>query len=270
MIFDNRSQTAIQAQLIQSIQKKENRVGLSDNGSKPIQKITVVNVTDDFHLAFRHINTLAGLNEVLEAHLIPILTPHSIFYRLRYPGREPEGNNRYTREDGVVLDEYVQLRIGDLTNGGLIPFIDEAIEQMNRTIYSNQTLAPLLGGDAPVGLSEDGRLLPRHYLLGYIRASLCNLITQRPIQDVTVPEGNGYRLAANAADHFINVEGARLEQIVTALTRSTVNVNGVWNRVRTIHTPLYHAELKIGGIENVRVYAPIGSSLLSIVGAAMH
>lgn len=121
MIFDNRSQTAIQAQLIQSIQKKENRVGLSDNGSKPIQKITVVNVTDDFHLAFRHINTLAGLNEVLEAHLIPILTPHSIFYRLRYPGREPEGNNRYTREDGVVLDEYVQLRIGDLTNGGLIP-----------------------------------------------------------------------------------------------------------------------------------------------------
>lgn len=229
-----------------------------------------MDVPDNVHLTPRNIDTLAGLNEVIEAHHLIPFTAEEIFHRLKYPERAPGGNRRYIREDGVVLDEYVQLRIGDLTNGCLIPFINTAVKEIKQTVFSNQTPAPLLGGDAPVGLSEDTHRLPRQKLLGYIRASLCTLIDHRPIQEVTVPGGNGYRLAANAVDHFINVEGAQLVQIVTALTQPTVNANGAWNRVRTIHHPAYQAELKIGGIDNMRVYAPIGSFVLSVVGDALH
>lgn len=240
------------------------------NTAKYIQRVTVVNVLDDAHQNWIQVNTLNDLNLILGAHGIVQFTENEIFRRLRPNGQVGVGNAMFIRDDGVTLDQYVQIRVGNLANGALTSFINQAVQNMSKTIHNNQTANPLMGGLAPVGLSENGHLLPRQQLLGYIRTELSNIIARAPIQNITVPGGNNYTLDAVAANNFIYTEGATLTQIVTALTKSTINSIGIWNRVRTMHHPLYCAELKIAGIPNRRVFAVKGTVLLSVVGNAIH
>lgn len=235
------------------------------------QHVTVARVNSDVDQDWGAANTLVALNAILTAHGIANFTVAEIFKRLRPGGHVGTGNEMYTRADGVVLDQYVQIRVGNLDNGALTAFADAAIAGMGQTFYDNRTGGALMAGDAPAGLSEDGHLVPRENLLGMIRTQLSADIEARAVQNITVTGGNGFSVAAAAANNFITVEGATLTQIVTALSLGVVGHNGAWNRVRTVvGNATYRAELKIGGIVDRRVFAPTGSMVLSVVGDSLH
>ncbi|AXT60942.1 hypothetical protein D1816_11480 [Aquimarina sp. AD10] len=252
-------------------QQKKNGKERATTLSEVVQRVTVGRIHSDIHQVFGAVNTLAALNAILTAHGIVNFTEAEIFKRLRPGGHVGTGNEMFTRVDGVILDQYVQIRIGNLNAGALTAVVNAAIASMGQTFYDNRTGGPLMAGFSPAGLAENGNLVPRQNLLGMLRTQLSADIAAMAVQNITVAGGNGYSVTAAALNNFLYTEGATLTQIVTALTQATVAVNGAWNRVRTLgQNPNYRAELKIGGIPGRRVFAPTGSMVLSVVGNSLH
>jgi hypothetical protein len=254
----------------ETIQREEKESAMTP--SNVAQRVRIMRVFSDINLNSGTVNTLTALNAILTAHGINNFTVDEIFKRLRVGGHVGRDRSEmYTRADGVVLDQNVQIRIGNLNVGALNPIVDTSISKMVQTFYDNQTQGTLLSGFAPVGISENGHVIPRENLLGMIRNQLSSDIAGMPIKDVTVIGGNGFSVAAAAADNFIYTEGATLTAIVTALTSPTTAQNGVWNRVRSMaNHNVYRAELKLGGIVNRRIFALKGHNVLSEVGNALH
>lgn len=242
-----------------------------------IQQVLIDRVRGEHNHTYNNVNTLAGLNLVLHAHNMAPITTAEIFRRLRPNGRKASGPEMFTRNDGITLDEYVQLRVGNLADGALTPIANLAVGNMGQTYYDNRTNTAYQNGDIAANTlsieSSGGKYyaVPRQQILGHIRAEVNTYIAGRQPQTVVVPGGNNYRITGIAAQNFITNEDATLTAMVRALGQQAVAHNGAWNVVRIVRgNNNYDAELKLGGIPGRRIFARTGSVTLSVIGDSLH